>query len=613
VKRIVAIIAVSVLVFGSRAFGQITRGDTSLDLNATISVGYTDDFSNLSGSDHSITGAGTADLSGSYYNPNFLSFDIQPFYNQSRVNSNFQSITSASGVNASAKFFGGSHYGGSISYSSSFSGSGNFDVPGLANFTTHGNNSVLALTWGLHPENLPSLNLSYSNANNSYTVYGADTAGTLHSNTFSITSAYKFDGFTLNGGYQFNDSNTLTPQFLTAQPVERTDTDANSFSFGIGHTLPWAGTFTAAATRLYLSSDLGDATFSDHFNTTIDTISSSVNLSPLIRLHVGADAFYTDNLEGTLFNTLVTSGVIVPETPTEQGSDDVSFTGYANYEMPAQHLILHAYAQRQQQTYLGLSFASTSINGMANYSNQLFGGTFNGLLGVTSTSLNTTHQTLLGLNSSVSYTHRIQRWVVGGAFTYSQDAQTVLIAYTTSGYTYNANLGRKIGRKSYWGAYATGARSLLSDQPDTANTSQSYGTSLSMYRITVNGSYSVSTGNALLTPTGLVSTPVPLPILNPADVVFFNGKSYSAGIGANPVRGLSMSATYSKALSSTESTSLNSRNNNENLNAMITYNFRKLSFITGYSRLDQGFSLSGSQPAMVGSFYVGVSRWFNFF
>jgi hypothetical protein len=29
--------------------------------------------------------------------------------------------------------------------------------------------------------------------------------------------------------------------------------------------------------------------------------------------------------------------------------------------------------------------------------------------------------------------------------------------------------------------------------------------------------------------------------------------------------------------------------------------------------LVQGFSLSGNQPAMVGSLFVGISRWFNFF
>ncbi len=46
---------------------------------------------------------------------------------------------------------------------------------------------------------------------------------------------------------------------------------------------------------------------------------------------------------------------------------------------------------------------------------------------------------------------------------------------------------------------------------------------------------------------------------------------------------------------------------------LMTYNVRKLNFNAGYSRLVQGFSLSGTPPATVGSFYVGVSRWFNFF
>ena len=66
---------------------------------------------------------------------------------------------------------------GWVSYSNAFNGSGNFNVPGLANFTTHGNNNVLAVTWGVHPENLPSLNFSFSDANNDYSVYGANTRG----------------------------------------------------------------------------------------------------------------------------------------------------------------------------------------------------------------------------------------------------------------------------------------------------------------------------------------------------------------------------------------------------------------------------------------------------
>jgi hypothetical protein len=33
----------------------------------------------------------------------------------------------------------------------------------------------------------------------------------------------------------------------------------------------------------------------------------------------------------------------------------------------------------------------------------------------------------------------------------------------------------------------------------------------------------------------------------------------------------------------------------------------------GYTRLVQGFSASGTAPASVSSFYIGVYRWFNFF
>jgi len=269
--------------------------------------------------------------------------------------------------------------------------------------------------------------------------------------------------------------------------------------------------------------------------------------------------------------------------------------------------------ERQQQTYLGISLASDSYNGTATYFNTLLGGSFNGVLGVTRTSIDTTHQSLLGLNGSVNYTHQIHRWTMGGGFSYSQDTQTVLIAYTTSGYNYSASLGRRIRRRSYWGAYASGTKSLLTDQPNSANSSQSYSTSLSVAQYSISGAFSESRGNALLTSTGLVTTSVPLPAINPAAVVFYNGKSFSAGLGAHPTRGLTLSASFAKALSDTRSSATNSNNNNENLNVFMTYYLRKVSLVAGYSRLVQGFSVSGTPPTMVGSFYVGVTRWFNFF
>ncbi len=609
----VAILAVFVLTFAPRASAQVTHGETSLNLNGTVSAGYSDVYTNFSASDHSVVFGGAADLSGSYYNPSFLSFDIQPFYNQSRDNSTSQSLTASSGVNASTQLFGGSHFPGSISYSTSFNSSGNFNVPGLANYTTHGDNDVLAVNWGVHLKDLPSLDFSFSNSNNAYSIYGTNAQGTLHSDLFSVRSGYEVAGFTLNGGYQHSALQTLTPEFLTGEPAQNSNSGVDSFSFGVGHKLPWNGSISAAASHINISTDVGDTTSGESYSTSMDTLSGGISFAPRTHLNVGGSTYYTDNLEGTLYNTLLTSGVSVPQNEGQPSSHDLSLTGYANYEMPAQHLDLNAFLERQQQTYLGISLASDSYNGTATYFNTLLGGSFNGVLGVTRTSIDTTHQSLLGLNGSVNYTHQIHRWTMGGGFSYSQDTQTVLIAYTTSGYNYSASLGRRIGRRSYWGAYASGTKSLLTDQPNSANSSQSYSTSLSVAQYSISGAFSESRGNALLTSTGLVTTSVPLPAINPAAVVFYNGKSFSAGLGAHPTRGLTLSASFAKALSDTQSSATNSNNNNENLNVFMTYYLRKVSLVAGYSRLVQGFSVSGTPPTMVGSFYVGVTRWFNFF
>ena len=88
------------------AGAQVQVGDNiNMNLNGNLSTGYTGDFSNYAGSDHGLTIGGNADLNGYYYSPGFLSFDIQPFYNQSRANSSYQSIFDTSGVGASGVYF----------------------------------------------------------------------------------------------------------------------------------------------------------------------------------------------------------------------------------------------------------------------------------------------------------------------------------------------------------------------------------------------------------------------------------------------------------------------------------------------------------------------------
>jgi hypothetical protein len=606
-------LALLVLALAARALAQVNSGEASFNLNGTVSAGYTNDSSNTTGSDHSIFGAGIADFSGSYHSPNFLSFDVQPFYNQSRLNSSYQSMTAASGVNASAKIFSGSQFPGSISYTDTLNSSGNFSVPGLANYTSHGDTDVLAVNWAVLFKSLPKLNISFADADNDYSVYGASTRGTTHSDTFSAASSYKLAGFSLNGGYQYNGTRTDTPAFLTDEPSEQSASTSHSFFAGIEHNLPWNGSFAAGANRLSIGSNYGSNSSSENYNTTVDTLTSSLNFAPLTHLTVGGTAYYTDNLEGTLFNTLLTAGVATPQSPTQNTSRDLNLIGMANYEMPSQHLNFHAFIERQQETFLGASLASNTYNGQATYSKGLLGGQFNGVLGVTGTSVSTTHDNLLGLNTSINYTHAIHQWTVGGAFSYSQDTQTLLINETTSGYTYSGSGGRRVRRRSYWNVYASGSRSLLNGDSGTADTSQSYGTSFSLARFSLNGSYSKSSGNALLTSTGLVNTPIPVTAVPSSALVFYDGTSYSLGIGSNPIRGLTLSASFAKSLSTTNSNSALSNNNNQYVYALMIYHFRKLDFQAGYSNLVQGFSATGTPPARENSFYVGIARWFNFF
>ncbi len=612
-KRTICTLIFAALLIPAQAFAQKTAGEANLNLSGTVSAGYGDDTSNVGGSDHSVFGAGNADLSGFYHNPSFLSFDIQPFYNQSRLNSNFQSMTAASGVGAMAKIFGGSLFPGSISYATTYNSTGNFGIPGLPNYTTNGDSSVLALNWGERLKGLPSLNLNFANTTSSYSVYGANSQGNTHTDTLAATSAYRVEGFSLNGGYQFNASNTTTPEFLSGEVAEQTNSTSNSFFFGVGHALPMHGSFSASATRLDLHSDYNDSGALDSFNTNINTVTSAVNFTPATNFNVGANAYYTNNLEGTIYNTLLTAGLVTPQTQMQENSHDLSLTGTANYDMPARHLDFHGLFVRQQQSFLGVAYTSDSYNGTVSYSNMLLGGSFNGVVGLTETSLSVDQQNMLGLISSVNYSHPIQRWTVAGGFAYSQDTQTLLANYTTSGYNYYGNAVRRIRRKSYWGVYASGSRSLLTDQPGTADTSQNYSTSFTIPRLSLSGAYSTSSGNALLTTSGLVSTPVPVTALPSSVVVLYNGSSYSAGLGSSPIRGLTVSATYVKALSGTNSNSVVSNNNTENLFCLVMYHFRKLDFQAGYSRLDQGFSVAGTTPTRETSFFIGVSRYFNFF
>jgi hypothetical protein len=87
----------------------------------------------------------------------------------------------------------------------------------------------------------------------------------------------------------------------------------------------------------------------------------------------------------------------------------------------------------------------------------------------------------------------------------------------------------------------------------------------------------------------------------------------SAGAGSTPIKGLTVNGNYATTRSNTSGDASSSNNRMSQGNVFLQYMFRKLYFAAGYSRLLQGFSSTGNPPNVVSSYYVGVSRWFNFF
>jgi hypothetical protein len=172
---------------------------------------------------------------------------------------------------------------------------------------------------------------------------------------------------------------------------------------------------------------------------------------------------------------------------------------------------------------------------------------------------------------------------------------------------------RRFGKLGF-SAGGGGSKTALTDQPGTASSSQEYNASLGYASfITASGSYSKSNGLALATGAGLVSVPIP-PSALPSDAfTFYGGTSYSAALSSAPVRGLTMSAGYSRSNSNTAFSGIANVSQNEQYNAIIQYQVRKMGFTSGYARLEQGFGGSTGAPEILSSYYAGITRWFNFF
>jgi hypothetical protein len=609
-KRAILTVGAIVLALAVSAGAQLEVGEnTSLRLNGNVQFGYSGDYSNAAPSDHSLTPGGNADLSGFYYSPNFLSFDAQTFYDESRLNSTVQSAFQSTGLSGGATLFGGSHYPASIGYSKSFNSEGGYTLPGAGSLTTRGNTQNLGLTWGLHFPDLPQVQFHFNDGDSENSLLGSNENSTSHTKVFGAQVTHRLYGFNLNAGYNYTAANEVLPDLVSAQAPQTSDSSSNSFNVSAAHKLPMRGAFDVSYSR----NDLNANYSGSDYNGTVNTVGAGASFNPVRRLNVSVNTQYTDNLSGSLYQPLVTSGAAVPASLLSYATNSFTVTGQQTYSIGnfISNLNLVATETHQQQTVLGTSFSGNTLSQMLNYSRPVYGGFMNATASISENMIQYGQDpTNLGTYENLSYTRGLDGWQLSGSGNYSRNMETAILEYTSSGYGYSASISRKFGSGEFWNAVVSGQKVQYSEASTAANNGQSYATSFSVRNYGMSGSFSKSSGDSILTPTGLVLTPLPVPA---AAAIYLRGDAYAVSAFANPTHGMLLSASYVRALNDTFGNSTTSHNANGQLVVQFQHKMRQLWLQGGYIKLNQAISISGQPPVATGSFYIGVSRWFNFF
>ena len=589
------------------AAAQVKIGESSTSANGIISTGYNATYGNMTSSTHGWTVGGVATFSGSYHSPNFLSYNISPYLNQSRANSNFQSISDASGVNASVTLFGGSAFPGSITYSDAYNSEGNYGIPGLSNYVTHGNSDTFGINWSENLPNEPSFSAGFEKGSSNYSVYGTNDEGNNSFHTLNLHSGYRWMGFSMGAYYTNGGGHSVIPE-VVAGSITHTESDNNAFGVTVNHALPLQGNVTAGFNRSTWDTDyLGYRS-----SGTIDTVNSVATVRPRQRLALTGTLNYSDNLSGQLIQSIISAGGVVSAQNTNQSSNSLDMMGVATYS-PEINLQTSAFAERRSQSYEGKTYAVNSYGGGLSYARRLLSGSFNGSFNLTANTSDVNGSDTIGFSGNGNYSTEVRGWRMTAAFGYAQNVQTLLVTYTNSFYNYSGNVHRKWGLFNM-GMGAGGSRTALTQQAGEISSSQNYNAYVGYGPwLTATGTYSKSSGQAIITGGGLVPSPVPPPVLPSGIVSLYGGDSYSYALTSAPAKRLLLSASYARSNSNTTSATTASSNMNNQFNSLVQYQFRKLYFTSGYARLEQGFSVSGTRPEIISSYYMGLSRWFNFF
>jgi hypothetical protein len=591
------------------AQGQLKVGD-NLNLNAegTLGVGYSADYGNGQASDHGLGLSGNGTVNGYFYNPKFLTFTTTPYYNRSQENSGSGSLTDASGINVGTSIFSGSHFPGAISWGKTLDSTGNYGLPGIQGFTTHGNSTQFGIGWSALLPDLPPLSFQYSQFSSTSSVYGTDQQDTSTSRNFNLQSNYRLAGWWMTGRFGESRVHAETPSFLASGVDNVGDTSTTTFNFNTTHKLPMHGSGVFS----YAYDDFSGTAGAVHTSGSTSNFGANASFQPWTRLSSQFGMQYESNLEAVVEQQLASAGSVAPQANLGNGSHSLSF--YNSDTLYLLHnLSVGVNMERTQQEVYGASVAADHFSAVVNYRFQKpLWGSFLVYGGMNDQSTEAGNQGA-GLMAGGNFSRTIKGWELGASVGYAQDVETVLAIATTSNYSYLASVKRDLTRRLHWYSSFNGFHTGLSTVAGSSSHTEGYSTSFLYRSYSVAANYANSVGTALLTPTGLVTAPVSIPtsVLGSNQYLLINGTSYGLSTSASPFRRMVVTGSYAHAQNLTTTPSLNSSNSSNVFSTYAQYQLRKMQLVGGYTHLMQGVGGASTVPTNYSSYYIGIQRWFK--
>ena len=600
---------------GYEAQAQKSIGDLHATANGQLETLYNDAFGNFdSTAGHSLGFAGRGTITGDYYNPDFLSFSLFPYYGRAQDNSETESLTNDSGYLGTLNIFKGSHFPGVAGFQQTWNNEGSFGIPGVAGLTTINNNHSFNIGWSALLPGLPTLSVGFADGGGNSSLVGSPETTDSSARNFNIGSTYNFRSYYMSGGF-IHLNNNVDINGLENGETETANDSSNQYRFDLHGPIPYRhSSMSVGFTRTsYNNADLDsgtgyDTTVTD--NGTTDTINGNVGLM-FPKAPVTVSAIYTDNLLGNIEQQLVSSGEVplVSLNSPESRSLTVQASTYVTV-LP--RLMVGGFVGRTEEYFNGESFGVTQAGLTVNYNflHRLKGLSFYG--GVTD-SATQAGNSWLGFIGNVTYNRNLGKWRVGSFFLYNQNTQTLLGIYTTSMMNYGGSVKRQITPDLGWITVVNATKSGFSQVAGNSDHAESFTTILIWKKASVSGIYSRSDGTAILTSTGLVNTTVPSQLLPPGAATLYKAENYGSTLSLYPTRRMVVSGSWSRSFGATNSPLLLSNNGNTNYYGFLSYEYRKLLFSANVIKFNQFISNSGAPPSMLTSFSFGVSRWFKGF